>query len=308
MINIIKKIILYFIFLLYFFQLLVLAVDTSVIDKSTDKLGNKVYKISVSQWMAAEKAKEFIANTIWKKIMIPIIITIWLLLAFINFYKLKFSQKEEDLHKSVNYFTWWSIWIIIMVSSVYILLQLVNEWGKLTVNTWTWEAFLLYEKIFYPFLKLFLRIVVWILFLILLIHTVRFLLSTSEDVKKHSQTIIVWNIIWILLILGASNIVQLVYWKKDQLAKSLPSNLWDLWAGIFANKDTLNLIYNFINYFLSFVAFIVVVIIIRQAYNLLFNPEDDNTYKSLKKNIVYVFIGMILIVAGYLITNFVIIR
>jgi hypothetical protein len=111
-----------------------------------------------------------------------------------------------------------------------------------------------------------------------------------------------------LIILGATNIVQLIYWKKEDLAKPLPSDLGQVWAGIFANKDTLNLIYSFINYFLSFVAFVVVVIIIWQGYNLLFNPEDDNTYKSLKKNIVYIFLGMVFIVAGYLIVNFLIIK
>jgi hypothetical protein len=53
--------------------------------------------------------------------------------------------------------------------------------------------------------------VVGLLFIILLIHVGRFLFSASEDVKKHAQTIIIWNIIGILIILGATNIVQLIY-------------------------------------------------------------------------------------------------
>jgi multisubunit Na+/H+ antiporter MnhB subunit len=59
--------------------------------------------------------------------MIPIIITIGLLLAIISFYKLKFSEKEEEQQKAINYITWGSIGIMIMMSAVYILLQLVNE-------------------------------------------------------------------------------------------------------------------------------------------------------------------------------------
>jgi hypothetical protein len=47
----------------------------------------------------------------------------------------------------------------------------------------------------------------------------------------------------------------------------------------------------------SFVAFIVLVIIIYQAYLLLFEPENENNVKILKRNLVYIFLGMLFIVA-----------
>ena len=281
----------------------------TVLEQTTTSLWNKIAKTSVSGWSPADRVKNFLVDTVWKRIMIPIIVTIWLLLWFIAFYKLKFSDKAEEQSKALNYIIWWTIWVIIMVSSSFITLKLVSHEWILISKTWTEQAVNLYEQIIFPFLKLAMFIVVWILFVILLIHSFNFIISTSEDVKKHSQTIIIWNIIWILVILGATNLVELVYWTKTfEKFQIQPTTLWDIWEGIFKKTWAISLIHTFINYFVSFVAFIVLVIIIYQAYLLLFEPENENNVKILKRNLVYIFLGMLFIVAWYLITNFVIIK
>ena len=293
-------------FLAFWFINITTAVDTSVLDDVTHSLGNRLKKIEVSQWMWAEKAKSFLIDVIGLKIMLPLIVTIWLILAIISFYKLKFSEKEEDIQKSMNWLTWGTVWIVIMVSSVFILFRLINEEGKLLNTSWIWQAFDLYSSIIYPFLKLAFSIIIGLLFVVLVFNTIKFIISTSEDVKKHVQTIIIWDIIWILIMLWATNLVQLLYWKADDIANAI--NLGNIWSAIFENKDTINIIYTFLNYFLSFVAVIVLIIIIYQLYNVIINPEDENLQKSLKKSLVYIFIGFLLIVWWYLFVNFVLIK
>ena len=45
--------------------------------------------------------------------------------------------------------------------------------------------------------------------------------------------------------------------------------------------------YTILNYLLGFVAFAITVFIIYQAFQLLLKPEDDATYKNLRKYFVY---------------------
>ena len=283
-----------------------LAVDTKVLDESTNSISSRLQKITVSGGQAAERAKNFIIETVWLKLMVPLIVSIWILLAFVSFYKLKFSDKAEDQTKAINYLTWWTIGIVIMVSSVFIMFKLVSQSWIITENSGIWEAFNLYQNIIFPFVKLFMFIVVWILFIILLINVWKFILSTSDEIKKHAQTIIIWDIIWILIILWATNIVQLIYWKADQLVSN--TNLWDIWAWIFKNKETVDIIYTFLNYFLSFVAFVVVVLIIYQWYLIVTHPEDEDIQKKFKRSFVYIAIWFIILVWWYLFLNFLIIK
>lgn len=63
-------------------------------------------------------------------------------------------------------------------------------------------------------------------------------------------------------------------------------------------------LYGIINWILGIVTFIVVVIIVYQGYSLMVNPTDEETIKKLKKNILFIFIGILIIGMGYLLTNF----
>jgi hypothetical protein len=99
--NIIFGLITFILALLFNLNFLTFAKDDlkSVLDDTTKSLWDRIYKIDVSKWWSASKVKTFFVETIWKKIMIPIIISIWLLLWFIAFYKLKFSDKVEEQTK-----------------------------------------------------------------------------------------------------------------------------------------------------------------------------------------------------------------
>jgi len=51
----------------------------------------------------------------------------------------------------------------------------------------------------------------------------------------------------------------------------------------------------------------VLIIIIFQTVQLLMKPDNPEQMKSLKNSLIYVFIGLMVIGAGYLITNFLIV-
>lgn len=256
-----------------------------------------------------EWVKDFLIF-IWQKIILPVSIIIWLVVVIIWFYNLFFSEKDDEQKKWLNFITWWVIWIIAMWSAWFIWKQLVWEsWGSWSLNTFSWNyiADSIYSNIAFPFIKLAIFLVVWILFMILLVHAFKFVTNPSDDTKKHSKTIIIWNTIWIVLILWAKNLVELIYGKIESVSWTPSTNLWDIWQWILAQKNAY-FAYNAINWIMWFMALITVIIIIYQTYLLLTKPEDADTAKKLKKNFVYIFIWILVIWAGYLITNFFIIK
>ena len=246
---------------------------------------------------------------IWQNIILPIIIVIWLIVASVNFYKLAFSSNEEERNKARWFFIWWVAWIIAMVSAVFIWEELVwNTWNTGIFGDYQWEwvdiATNLYEKIILPFVSIWMYLIVAILFIILLITVIKFLfVSDTEEVPKNTKTIIVWNTIWILFILLSQNIVKLVYGSKPTWS----TNLWNI-SDWMLEKNDLSWLHTVLNYFLWFLAIVITAFIIYQAFLLLTKPDDEWTLTALKKNFVYVLVGVLIMWWVYIIANFFIIR
>lgn len=259
--------------------------------------------------LSATSIKDFISNIATKAVM-PIMIFVWLLIAFLGFYKLSFSDKEDDRKRWTNYVLWGTIGVVIMSSAWFLVHNLVwGSWWRwlLWVAWWqsdpAWIARALYKNVLKKFFVLAMYLVVWILFVVLLINLIRFLGSwDKEDVKKHSKTIVVRNSMWIILILFARNLIEMFYWKFGSWA----SSLWDGWA-ILQTKN-LSWIATVVNYVLWFLAFIITWFIIYQAFLLLTKPDDEATYKSLKRYFVYAILWVFLIWWVYIIANFFIVQ
>lgn len=255
------------------------------------------------------KGVEWLLKSIANNIMMPIVIAIWILFAFIGFYKLIFSDKEDERKKWLNFVVYWVIWIVLMASTWFIINNLVWSawtswimWSNTNFDPAT-IANNLYANIIKKFFTLAMYFVIGILFIILIINVIKFISSwDKEDVVKHSKTIIVWNSLWIIIIIFAQNIINMFYSKVSNWAISL----WQQ-QGVLENKN-LWWLYTVLNYFLGFVAFIITVFIIYQAMQLLLKPDDDATYKNLKKYFVYSIIWVLLIWWVYLIANFFIIK
>jgi len=284
-----------------------LAVDGDVKGVLSEVAENRAGDI----WVSNESwgwVRDFMIK-IGKKIILPIVIVIWLLIAFIGFYKLFFSDKEDERKKGLNFFVWWTIWVILMVSAWFLTFTLVGHWwtiwiiGSNTSFDPATIAWRLYDNILRKFFLLAMYIVIVILFIILIVNLIKFISNPDkDDVQKHAKTIIIWNIIWIIIIIFSKNIVEMFYKQVNSGAQDL-----GVWWPILESKNIWWL-YTVLNYVLGFTAFIVTVFIIYQAFLLVMKPDDDNTYKNLKKYFVYAILWVLLIGWVYIITNFFIIK
>lgn len=255
---------------------------------------------SISNWSDIQN----LLIGIWTEIIIPILIIIWLLLAFVGFYRLMFSEKEEERKKWVNFFIWGTAGVILMISAKFIINILAWD---IFPAWWNYDpvtiANNLYTEIIRKFFTLAMYLVIGILFIILLINLIKFISNPDkEEIKKNAKTIIIWNSIWILLIISSKNIISSFYSKIEGSVSSLWSQ-----APILEQK-TFPWLYTILNYFLGFIAFAITIFIIYQAFQLLLKPDDEGTYKNLRKYFVYSLLGIIIIWWVYLIANFFIIK
>ena len=59
---------------------------------------------------------------------------------------------------------------------------------------------------------------------------------------------------------------------------------------------------------MGLVGFIVVVLIIVEAVDLLRNPTDEKQMEKVKRNFLYIIIGVLIIGTAYVVTNFVLLQ
>lgn len=52
----------------------------------------------------------------------------------------------------------------------------------------------------------------------------------------------------------------------------------------------------------------LLAMIILQSIKLLTDPTDEGTQKALRKNVVYMIIGLIIMATAYVVTNFIIVK
>jgi hypothetical protein len=128
----------------------------------------------------------------------------------------------------------------------------------------------------------------------------------SGDTKK-AGTIIIWTIVSILTIIWAKQLVEAVYGKQVDVLNSNAINLWEIWSGILADKS-IPLVYNIINWVIWITALVILILIIVHTFKILTNPSKSDNWQSLWKSLLYIFIWIMVIWAGYLITNVLIIN
>ncbi len=270
--------------------------DNSVV-KTT--IWNMAYDTKEFYW--ARSAGKFIVDFL-VRFVVPILLIVAVLVAIFGFYKLMLSSKDWDQIKWLDYIIWWVIGIIVIQSASFIASNyadlIINLKVSSQLNTLP-EA--IYNSIVFPFLQMTIYIVLWILFVTLLINVIKFITSADEKVVANSKNIIINNIIGIIVIMLAKEVVQFVYGKQEAL-KISTNNLWNIGTSLLS-LDNVKVVYNIINRALSIISFVILVIIIYQSYLLLLNPTDDKQIWVIKKNFLYIFIGLVLIWFCYLIVN-----
>lgn len=285
----------------------------TILNQSIEKINTHLETAPATKWeWGAKTIKNFLINKIIK-IVIPIFIVLGIFFAIMGWYKLIFSESAESTKIGIQYLVYWVLGIIIMMSARYITdvltYKILSEWGKeFTVDPWL-IAEQLYSQVAYPFLKVAFYIILGIMFILLVTTLLKYLFSTDDKIKKSAGTIITWNFIALFIIIGAKQIIEAVYGKQEQIIKTQGNinTLWDIWDAILSTKE-LPLVYTVINWIMSLTALVVLIIIIYQSYLLLTQPDNEDQFKRIKKSILYIFIGILVIGAGYLITNFLIIN
>lgn len=251
-----------------------------------------------------------VSNFVFTKVMsflVPLIVVIGILIAIIWFYKIMFSGDEKAVGEWTKFVIYGLVGIIVIMSAKFIG---SNIYSILTPATWDIKWFQiakdLYDKIAYPFIKFAIYLVLGAMFVILLTRVMSFLFGTDADAKKKAGTLIGRNIIGMLVIIGAKQIVEAVYGKYAAVVKDI-SNLGEIGSWVLADKQ-IPLVYTVVNRVLWLTALVILILIIVQTIQLLLKPSDEKQMTSVKNSLMYMFIGLLVIGTGYLIVNFLIIN
>lgn len=240
-------------------------------------------------------------------VLVPLIIVLGILSAILWFYKLMFSSEDSATKEGVRYITFGVVGILFIMSAKFIG---QNVFSLLNPTSWEIQWFemaqWLYEKILYPFIKMAIYLVLGAMFIILLSRVITFIFGSDSDAQKKAGTLIGRNVISMLVIIWAKQIVEAIYGKQQDVVKDI-TNLWEIWSGILESKS-IPLIRQILNYALGIASLVILVIIIIQTIQLLTKPDDPAQVKNIKNSLVYMFIGILVLGWAYLIVNFAIIN
>ena len=195
---------------------------------------------AVNEWIWWEMFNKQINTLI--VFVIDAFIVIGIAVAFFGWYKIMVSDKEETMKDGMKLVIFWVLWIIIMVSARFLANSLVWDSGIIPDSeawkdgknlVWIELADNLYHTIMFPFIKIALYLVVWVLFFMMVAKIVTFVTSTDEAAKKKAWWLIIWTVVWILIIMWAKQVVEAIMWKQKEVIKTTAVNyVGDMWTTI----------------------------------------------------------------------------
>jgi hypothetical protein len=256
---------------------------------------------------------------LWLQVAIPILIFAWIIIAMIGFYKLMAWNAEEEKSKWKNYLIRWIVGTLIITSAAYLTnLLLWTTWsGGIIWSLWQSQepisgvvvAQSLYDQLVFPAIKWFIFLSMGILFMLVLINAYKYLFSNNEDIQKKSLSMILYNALWIGVILLAKTIVEVVYGKYSDVINegNELENLWLIGRWVLDTTD-LGVFYVILNWIMWLATLIIIIILIYQWYLLLVNPNNADNLSKIKNNFIYIFIWILILGAAYLIVNIFIIN
>ena len=236
---------------------------------------------------------------------IDVFIVIWIAIAFFWAYKIMFSGKEDAFKEWINLVVYGLLWVIIMVSAKFIAWTLIDNLStNLDRTSISWINLVsdLYKNLLYPFIKVALYLVVWALFIMMAIKLVSFIISTDDVAKKKAWWIILWCAIWILIVMGSKQIVEGIMWKEDAILNTEAWEISEVWNQIRAFESA-PIIAQVINWIMWLSMFVVLLLIIIQAYRMFAKPDDPKNRERLKKTLLYIVIWVLVIWASYIIST-----
>lgn len=136
----------------------------------------------------------------------------------------------------------------------------------------------------------------------MMVRVFTYITAQDDGTKKKAMGVITWTTIGMLFIIAAKQIVEAVYGKQETVLKGGSTNLSQIGSQILNPKE-IPIFFTIMNRALGLVAFVLLVMILLQTYKMLTKPDDAETFKSLKKTIIYALGGILLIGSAYLISN-----
>ena len=255
--------------------------------------------------------------------VIDIFIVIWIIVAFIGAYKVMTSEKEEASKEWMRLVLFGIVWIFIMVSARFLAEWLVWHDSVTGIITkafgtgwkdpnWVEFASALYNKIMYPFIKVALYFVVWILFFMTVAKVVTYVTSTDDSVKKKAGWVIIRCAVLIFIVMWAKQLVESIMWKQAQVLNTKATEItgwaeaW-MWSKVLWFEN-IPLITQIINWVMWLTMFAILILIIIQWYKMFAKPDDPKNRESLKKTLLYIVIWVLVIWAAYAISSVLVIN
>ena len=289
-----------------------LSVYDDVMGQTTDWSLASAIKWDVIEWESGSELFNAQALRVVGYI-IDLFIVLWIAIAFIWGYKIMLSSKEDELKNGIRLVVYWIIWVVIMVSANFLANGLVWWNGIITAefanpslnNQPNWIRFsdALYNKVMFPFIKIVLYLVVWILFFMVVAKVISFVTSTDDSAKKKAWWVIIWCVVWILIIMWWKQLVEAVMWRQDQVINKAADRINEQWTESVLEFGNIPLITQVINWVMWLTMFIILVLIIIQGYKMFTKPDDPKNRESLKKTLLYIIIWVLVIGAAYAISS-----
>ena len=258
------------------------------------------------------------------KYVINLFIVIWIAVAFFWWYKILTSDSEDATKEWIRLVIYGILWIIIMISARFIATSLVwGEWllkqqfDKYDLGVDNPEpsgiviAKELYNTIIFPFIKIALYMVVWVLFVMMVAKVISFVTSTDEWVKKKAWWVIIRCVIGILIVMWSKQLVEAIMWKQEKVLNENAEMFvwWELWIwNEIMQFESIPIIVQVINRVMWLTMLVLVILVILQWYKMFAKPDDTKNREDLKKTILYIVIWVLVIGAAYVISNVLVIN
>jgi hypothetical protein len=211
------------------------------------------------------------------------------------------SNTEEEVENFKKGIVWITIGIIVM--------QMAFAFTKILFDRdiGEWLAISLVENLIQPLIYLLETLASFFFIAIAIFAFYRMITANGEEeaISKAKNTII-YAIIGFMIVRFARAIVEAFYGKINCESFSfLGISIESGNCNVETNFDSgIQIIINIINWFNSFVAIVVVIMIIYAGAQILLSWGDDEKLKTGKNAIVYIAIGMFILAANYLILTF----
>ncbi len=258
-----------------------------------------------NKWEWLEDFAKKIAETI--KQIFYVIATIYFMIISIKL--ITSSNTEEELWNFKKGIIWISVWIVVMnlavifVDSIYESYNLGST-GNPSINLEE-NAKKLLKNLINPMIKL---LEMWVAFFFILIMIFAFFrlvtASWDEEKAKNWKMTILYAVIWFIVVKIASELVFSVYgnckWNYSQIANIF----WTVCEDSSDLSWFISIITSIINWMNSFVAVIVIIMVIYIWWGMIFSNWNDEAVTKAKKSIIYIIIWVAILLFNYMILTF----